>query len=336
MSVKSWRLPVAWLHPPKTGSSFGLTVYRHACAHIPEDADVGCLPPIFGLTQPFPIRQHCVGGFTSSYRVDMHHPSNLIEDYGRLLAMLRAPELQKASLLSFVEKLATDSNYTHQCSVVCEAPMTTSGLPEAVARQACEAARSRKKLELMQLVLPFMRGCQAKMLHGYPCFHPMATPELEAMQRLTAARVPGAFAFVGLTERWVESICLFHFLLEQGRPPVPREFKNTRPTMTSDARQRRILSRADEWSVIAGDNSDVRGWLLQDRWDGLLFDLATRSFNRRLTAALNQSQWVETCMRRHSLGDQVIREDPAEAGVAPKNRQMFLPVGARGCHSLGS
>ena len=92
MSVKSWRLPVAWLHPPKTGSSFGLTVYRHACAHIPEDADVGCLPPIFGLTQPFPIRQHCVGGFTSSYRVDMHHPSNLIEDYGRFLAMLRAPE----------------------------------------------------------------------------------------------------------------------------------------------------------------------------------------------------------------------------------------------------
>jgi hypothetical protein len=237
----------------------------------------------------------------------MHHPSNLIEDYGRLLAMLRAPELQKASLLSFVEKLATDSNYTHQCSVVCEAPMTTSGLPEAVARQACEAARSGKKLELMQLVLPFMRGCQAKMLHGYPCFHPMATPELEAMQRLTAARVPGAFAFVGLTERWVESICLFNFLLEQGRPPVPREFKNTRPTMTSDARQRQILSR---WSVIAGDKSDVRGWLLQDRWDGLLFDLATRSFNRRLTAALNQSIWVESCMRRHSLGDQVIREDP--------------------------
>ena len=232
----------------------------------------------------------------------------------------------KASLLSFVEKLATDSNYTHQCSVVCEAPMTTSGLPEAVARQACEAARSRKKLELMQLVLPIMRGCQAKMLHGYPCFHPMATPELEAMQRLTAARVPGAFAFVGLTERWVQSICLFHFLLEQGRPPVPREFKNTRPTRTSDARQRRILSRADEWSVIAADNSDVRGWLLQDRWDGLLFNLATRSFNRRLTAALNQSQWVETCMRRHSLGDQVIREDPAEAGVAPKDRQMFSSV----------
>jgi hypothetical protein len=97
--------------------------------------------------------------------------------------------------------------------------------------------------------------------------------------------------------------------------------------MTSDARQRRILSRVDEWSVIAGDKSDVRGWLLQDRWDGLLFDLATRSFNRRLTAALNQSIWVETCMRRHSLGDQVIREDPpGRSWVAPKNRQTYLSV----------
>ena len=106
--------------------------------------------------------------------------------------------------------------------------------------------------------------------------------------------------------------------------------KNTRPTMTSDARQRRILSRVDEWSVIAGDKSDVRGWLLQDRWDGLLFDLATRSFNRRLTAALNQSIWVETCMRRHSLGDQVIREDPPGRSWGRTEKSADVLVGPPG------
>ena len=153
-----WPLPIAWLHPPKTGSSFGLTVYRHACSGIPADADVGCHPPIFGLTRRYPVLEHCHGGFTSPSRVDMHEPANLTQDYGRLLAMIRRPAEQKASLLSFVRKMATDAVYVRRCGVACEAPMTTSGLPRAVAAQACEAARRQQELRLMELVLLWIWG----------------------------------------------------------------------------------------------------------------------------------------------------------------------------------
>ena len=83
-------LPVAWLHPPKTGSSFGLTVMRHACTGIPSDSSVGCGPPISDLARiAEPLRERCAGGFTSLERVNGHSPANMSEDYGRLVTMFR-------------------------------------------------------------------------------------------------------------------------------------------------------------------------------------------------------------------------------------------------------
>ena len=290
----AWPLPVAWLHPPKTGSTFGLTVYRHACSDIPANATVGCLPPIAGLTRRFPVAKHCAGGFTSARRVDLHPPSNPHEDHGRLLAMLRAPAAQKASLLSFVLKLATDAEYDRRCSVVCEAPMTTSGLPPAVAREACAAARAGRLQHLMELVLPPMRGCQAKMLHGTPCLRRSNASELDRLQPLTATRVPSAFAFVGVTERWAESVCLFHFLREGGIRPVAAEFVNSRPTST----RARSLS-LELWRGIAANRSDLMGWLLDDVYDGLLYARAARHFAAALAKARNRSTWVPTCVANH-------------------------------------
>ena len=293
-----WPLPIAWLHPPKTGSSFGLTVYRHACSGIPADADVGCHPPIFGLTRRYPVLEHCHGGFTSPSRVDMHEPANLTQDYGRLLAMIRRPAEQKASLLSFVRKMATDAAYASRCGVACEAPMTTSGLPRAVAAQACKAARRQQELRLMELVLPFIRGCQAKMLHGMHCFSKIAPADLDGIQTLTVQRVPGAFAFAGLTDRWADSICLFHFLREGRRPPVNREFHNSRPTGAQV--DTLSLDSVSVWTAAAGNRSDLRSLLLDDPWDGLLFQRVADQFDASLQNARKRSSWVDICVARHT------------------------------------
>jgi len=60
-------------------------------------------------------------------------------------------------------------------------------------------------------------GCQTKMLLGYGCHesHHITRAQRERALRLVSGDEPG-IAFVGLTERYVESVCLFHVL--QGGP----------------------------------------------------------------------------------------------------------------------
>ena len=69
-----------------------------------------------------------------------------------------------------------------------------------------------------------IQGCMTKMLVGYRCADMVkVTPQMEAK---AAARLRGDFAFVGLTEEWDASICLFHQML--GRPAREIEFLNYR------------------------------------------------------------------------------------------------------------
>lgn len=46
-------LPIQWMHTPKTGSTFGLTAYRHGCngpQPLDEAIGVDCGRPIYSLT----------------------------------------------------------------------------------------------------------------------------------------------------------------------------------------------------------------------------------------------------------------------------------------------
>jgi hypothetical protein len=46
-----------WLHVPKAGSSFGTTIYQHACPRLPDDAHADDGAPIVSLTTRYPRRR---------------------------------------------------------------------------------------------------------------------------------------------------------------------------------------------------------------------------------------------------------------------------------------
>lgn len=297
LSHSSWHLPVAWMHAPKTGSSFGLTVYRHACKGIPVDITVGCGPPINALTRQFPMRRYCRGGFISFQRIGGHRPLAMMEDYGHVLSMFREPFAQKASMLAFVYKMARDRAYCRRCGVTPEGPLRSSGMPVALSSEGVAAARNGYHRVLMRVILPRMQGCQTKMIFGFPCLAEVSQRQWNDMLLNVANFVPAAFAFIGLVERWAESICMFHILLEQGNAPLPTEFHNSRPT--HDNTQRHMLAKEEWMSHVANNSTDsnfLRRLLLFDPLDDLTYKLASQSFNASIMKAIsNMSQ-----MRMHN------------------------------------
>ena len=89
-----------------------------------------------------------------------------------------------------------------------------------------------------------VRGCSARMLTGRACGDDSATleqvPDLTARALETLER---AVDFVGLTEHWAASICLFHARF--GGPCLASEFVNTRPNPDPNATLDARL--ADAW-----------------------------------------------------------------------------------------
>lgn len=70
----------------------------------------------------------------------------------------------------------------------------------------------RHPAELLQYVR-MHRACQARMILGIHCNSPVQSPiyfTATTAQREEALSLVRRFAFVGLTDYWQESICLFH------------------------------------------------------------------------------------------------------------------------------
>ena len=109
-----------------------------------------------------------------------------------------------------------------------------------------------------------IKGCQVKMVLGVPCAAPFALNE--SLLAEAARRVASDFLFVGLTERWEASICLFHARL--GGKALPIQFANSR------------RGQHHERSSSASETS-----LLSDEWDERLYQVAVHRFERDLAAA---------------------------------------------------
>ena len=131
-----------------------------------------------------------------------------------------------------------------------------------------------------------VRGCQAKMLLGVPCAAPLrvnATMAAEARRR-----VRDDLALVGLTERFDETVCLFHAIY--GGAPRPSQFINGRARRHS-AVARRDMSR-EAHGKVRGDASHTEqgatptvGNLLADPEDESVYAEARARFERDLAAA---------------------------------------------------
>merc|ERR1712228_354159 len=125
------------------------------------------------------------------------------------------------------------------------------------------------------------------MLSGFECkgyfrldFRKLGWPKVtDQMLQTAMGNLYSRFIFVGLTDQWDLSVCLFHTMF--GGRCHGREFVNTRPDATSSNTSQ--IHRSD-------DVDDVLRRLWTDRFDGELFSAASSIFWARIEKhGLNQS-----------------------------------------------
>ena len=203
-------VPVRWLHIPKAGSAFVNVLARFACPHDaalpafdialnysqwraahPLVTCDGLLPPWAGHA---PVQRHEV---QSGRRV--------------LVGVFRQPAQRLLSGFHHREDGRANS-------------MIAPGAPPAVRAKMRRACRGDPGAYARW---PGIAGCATKMLLGWPCAaeRPLVPGDVaRAVHVLTHH-----FAFVGLTEEWPTSVCVFHALLRRGAPVEAAELTRTHP-----------------------------------------------------------------------------------------------------------
>lgn len=188
-----------WLHAPKTGSSFINVLVTWACPDFLERSDISLIEAgLDGGWDHLRLRQHCFQG--NHIYAAGHLPielgvgwNNWNKHRGTFVGMFRPPEKR---LLS---------NFLHN----------QQDVPGMQNMSFALYARSTA-------------GCVVRLLNGEACRREatMGVPISESMVSAAVRRLHG-FAFVGLTDEWELSVCLFHKMF--GGNCHAREFRNLRP-----------------------------------------------------------------------------------------------------------
>ena len=116
--------------------------------------------------------------------------------------------------------------------------------PIEMKRSVLKAAHDQGPLESLRVYTswPGISSCQTKMILGYKCASNEIELQPEDLMRAMEI-VERDFLFVGITEDFDRSVCLFHAML--GGQTNPNEFRNVRPTSG--------IKQSDE----IGDSADV-------------------------------------------------------------------------------
>jgi hypothetical protein len=188
---------LAWLHVPKTGTSFANTLVSWGCDQLDEDDivdDSYMLPS--GMYVPKFFATHRAQCENILHICSGHHPiaDKSCNDWnahkGNFVALFREPEQRLIS--GFHHDLHDYNN---------------------------------KNASLHEYATA-MQGCTVRMLTGFKCGDNDAGVN-PTMQEHAIQRIHEGFAFVGLTEQWALSVCLFHAMF--GGECHRREFANVRP-----------------------------------------------------------------------------------------------------------
>jgi len=257
------KLPLVWLHIPKTGSSFMNTLLHtpSLCPRMPQDfaIDSSHCPPEAVMGCPYInkiyIQDVCKGSFWWDRKLGEHRA--LGPDFkGNAIGFFRQPE---SRMLSHFHYLMATQRHT-------------------AASQVKEFASK-------------YQGCAVKMMAregsemGIHCGG--GTPSAAEMH-LALSRL-NLFTYIGLTEEWDLSVCLFRKMF--GGRCVGSDFINTRPGSSSNTS--RPSSASNISHLISTNSSDesnghLNSWPLRelhgfvDKYDGRLYSRATNKFERFL------------------------------------------------------
>lgn len=254
---------ILWIHIPKTGTSIFNTLYLHFCPKIlesyPEIAknvkpkNITKVPGSWNsaksraLSDRYLINQFnpdiwCNASFYNCPRVGYHHPYKTKKEKFMTFTMLRDPTKRLRSAFSF----RNHNNIPHH-SLRKDPDIT---FDEYIAE-------------------PHIQNCQLKMILGFRCEKQVNEIDLDVEKALH--RISSPFFFFGMTDRWSESICLFHYWF--GGSMQPYEMFNNRPTVLRDVLTSKVT----------------------DSLDQLLFEGSTIIFEHRLSRAgcVNQSERIQ-------------------------------------------
>lgn len=226
------RLPwVVWLHVPKTGTSFMRAVYHYACqpaAELPALSSISAASPDhFDQELMWASDFRCIPGRTANgmstiglapgQRNHRWSVTRLREFPGRAITMLRHPTARIRS--------AYRSLLGHRVAAELYLCGTCGGSVQGSSREQLNVARKVLSGELSFQAfsqLGAIRSCYTKLLLGTTCLPANAA-------QLAIKRLRQDFFFIGLSEHWALSVCLFHAMMD-GLQPHSSEFANSRPT----------------------------------------------------------------------------------------------------------
>eukprot|EP00056_Hartaetosiga_gracilis_P006523 m.97296 g.97296 ORF g.97296 m.97296 type:complete len:358 (-) comp12492_c0_seq4:127-1200(-) len=227
-----------WIHPPKTGTSFGQCLIQYACPKLDQDLQVVVrknklpngksnhnLPPLFKhFMKKHYTPENC--DITTQFRTSAHDPVKG-KPHG-IVMMVRDPRRRHYSAWKFHHEMGTPAHPS----------------------------------DLMEYIKLY-KGCQMRLLVGRNCEFSQSTdpkkiewnPSQKVVQKaLSIINKQDKVAFVGLTDEWDTSICLFHAMF--GGEITPHEMQNIRPSIKTEEDK-------DAWKQIP-TTSDPYDWLLYE------------------------------------------------------------------------
>mmetsp|Transcript_5156 Transcript_5156/g.7261 ORF Transcript_5156/g.7261 Transcript_5156/m.7261 type:complete len:307 (-) Transcript_5156:693-1613(-) len=239
---------IAWVHIPKCGTSFGNVLVHYANPSLPRNASVGDNEREFQRKYSFEI--WFKGTFWEKDQNFGNHftiSDQVYQDYyGHFFCMFRNPVHRAESAYNYFRSSREPKEYARRIAGLA--------VKQIAGQQYGLSCLWEQKFGCKQGIIP--------------------NTDL-AIERLKA------FAFIGITEYWDLSICLFHLLF--GGQCLPIEFQNTRPGGTTNLKaEQHPLSKHNDSSRY---NNTFAGFYDKDDW---------RLYRKALSWFLNQ-------LRLHSV-----------------------------------
>jgi len=249
------------VHVPKCGSSFLSTLIhiKGACENLPNSEDEitatikkflvppswKCNTSVLGIDN---------GEFGGHHFLDMPEKGGFEARKGRFMIMLRQPEQRLLSAMNY--KIARHESID----------------PNDIDLQYFMGAHS---------------GAATKMLSrtGGRWRNPttLKQPPTRAEVETAKSRLRTGFSFVGITDQWDLSICLFNTMFNQTCRPF--QFQNNRPTSGN--------------STSLYDTTPLKGW--RDPFDGELYAVGLQMFDSNLNKYNVSESSCEPCWREAGL-----------------------------------
>lgn len=233
---KTKKDPLYWVHPPKTGSSFCLTLAHEIC---PKEFEREAAKLRNGTTK-VTLRKGCalLEGLNCPVGGSGHGPLDLTRSNTWVIIVMREPRLRL---------LSSYDDHVHHEGLLGSMPESKEWMRKReMVLEACRSIDKKHSQECAQVknsnayfTMDSFKHCYTKMFNGVWCSAPYNVTT--AMRDLALARM-SEFYFIGLLEDWNNSITLFNLM--RGSEVIDAELAHMRKA-GKDVTQRIIV--ASEW-----------------------------------------------------------------------------------------